>query len=353
MVAQSSGYLSTQRGFFWVGIERSAQSYGTVPRGQMYVQWESPAEQRHPYPIVMIHGGGGQGTDWLGAPDGRPGWAAMFLEEGYKVFVVDRPGHGRSPMHADVLGPASRPFTYEMAMGLFTRGGQFPFTNPLAQLNTQWPGNGAIGDPALDQLLASQGPMLANMAEAHRLEQRAGAQLLDRIGPAILMTHSAGGPFGWLAADARPGLVKAIIAVEPAGPPFMKIEHMGFGLPWGITAIPLTFDPPCKDISELQTVIHEQSGGSPLTLQVEPARRLPNLSGFPIVVVTAEASPAVLFDPATVAFLRQAGCDAEELRLAEHGVRGNGHLMMGEKNNEQVARVLFRWLEQHIASTGS
>jgi pimeloyl-ACP methyl ester carboxylesterase len=43
---------------------------------------------------------------------------------------------------------------------------------------------------------------------------------LDRIGPAIILTHSQSGPFGWLIADARPNLVKAIVALEPSGPPF-------------------------------------------------------------------------------------------------------------------------------------
>jgi len=361
MVAQSAEFLTTQRGFFFVGIERTAQPFGTTPRGQMYVQWECPLEQKHPYPIVMIHGGGGQGTDWLGAPDGRPGWAAMFLKAGYKVYVVDRPGHGRSPRHPDVLGRMSMPVSYELVMSLFARGTGVttgapgspaapasPFTNPFAHLNTQWPGSGAIGDPALDQLIASQGSMLADMAEAHRLEQRAGAELLDRIGPAILMTHSAGGPFGWVVADARPKAVKAIIAVEPLGPPFMQMPRMGIGLPWGLTAMPLTFEPPCKEPSELETVTRENPAGPPITLQAEPARRLPNLSGFPIAVVTAEASPVRMSDPGTVAFLRQAGCDAEELELAEQGVHGNGHLMMGERNNEQVAQVLFKWLDARV-----
>ena len=43
----------------------------------------------------------------------------------------------------------------------------------------------------------------------------AGAALLDKIGPAIVLTHSQSGAFGWLIADARPQLVKAIVAIEP------------------------------------------------------------------------------------------------------------------------------------------
>ena len=63
--------------FFWVGVERAELARGTVVNGkQMYVEYQIPAQVRHPYPIVLIHGGGGQGLDWLLTPDGRPGWAA-------------------------------------------------------------------------------------------------------------------------------------------------------------------------------------------------------------------------------------------------------------------------------------
>ena len=62
----------------------------------MFVQYMLPAERKHAYPLVMIHGGGGQGTDWLQTPDGRDGWADYFVADGWDVYVVDRPGHGRS-----------------------------------------------------------------------------------------------------------------------------------------------------------------------------------------------------------------------------------------------------------------
>src|SRR6266699_3927985 len=82
--------------YFWVGVERAELARGTVVNGrQMYVEYMIPAQLRHPYPIVMVHGGGGQGTDWIATPDERPGWAIHFLREGYGVYVVDRPGHGR------------------------------------------------------------------------------------------------------------------------------------------------------------------------------------------------------------------------------------------------------------------
>jgi pimeloyl-ACP methyl ester carboxylesterase len=95
--------------YFWIGVERAELARGTVVNGrQMYVEYMVPAQLRHPYPIVMVHGGGGQGTDWMGTPDGRPGWATYFLLEGYSVYIVDRPGHGRSPFNPDIDGPFPR-----------------------------------------------------------------------------------------------------------------------------------------------------------------------------------------------------------------------------------------------------
>ena len=44
-----------------------------------------------------------------------------------------------------------------------------------------------------------------------RAWRRCGVELLERIGPAVVMVHSAGGPFGWLVADARPELVRALV----------------------------------------------------------------------------------------------------------------------------------------------
>src|SRR5579872_1563120 len=74
----------------WYGVEHAKLARGTVCNGmQMYVEHWIPADVRHPYPLVLIHGGYGQGTDWISTPDGRRGWASLLLEQGYRVYVVD------------------------------------------------------------------------------------------------------------------------------------------------------------------------------------------------------------------------------------------------------------------------
>ncbi len=338
--------VTSRRGFFWVGVERRPAQSGTVAFGQMYVQWEAPEDVRHPYPIVLVHGGGGQGTDYLGTPDGRPGWATNLVQEGYAVYVVDRPGHGRSPFHPDVLGPMGPPSTYELFPLVFANPLEGPGSHPTAHLHTQWPGEPEIGDPTVDQFIAGTGPMLRDFAAAHALEQSRMAELLDRIGPAILVTHSAGGPAAWLAADARPELVKALVAIETMGPPFTQ-HPIGFSLVWGLAASPLTYDPVAADPSELQLESHEppEPGAPPMILQAEPARRLPNLARVPIAVVTSPASAFVHFDRHTVEFLRQAGCEVDLVRLADFGVEGNGHGIMLEKNSRETLRLILDWLD--------
>jgi pimeloyl-ACP methyl ester carboxylesterase len=209
-----------------------------------------------------------------------------------------------------------------------------PDSNPWASLHTQWPGGREPGDPIYNQWLAPSGPMLASWADMHALEQRRLAELLDLVGPAVLVTHSAGGPGTFLAADTRPDRVAALIAIETVGPPFAKRPEIGLDLAWGLASAPLTYDPPATDPSELQD-------GTP--------RRLPNLSRFPIAVVTAEASMFRLFDRDLVAVVVGAGCDVELVQLADHGVHGNSHGMMLERNHAEVLAVLTRWVDGKLA----
>ena len=106
-----SAPVTSRRGHFWVGAEPDPAT--GVARGPMFVYWESPVEVTRPYPIVLVHGGGGQGLDYLGTPDGRPGWSTLLVEQGWVVYVVDRPGHGRSAYIPELLGPMGPPLPIE------------------------------------------------------------------------------------------------------------------------------------------------------------------------------------------------------------------------------------------------
>jgi pimeloyl-ACP methyl ester carboxylesterase len=113
----------------------------------------------------------------------------------------------------------------------------------------------------------TQVPYLADGAKTQRLNQQALAALLDRIGPAIILTHSQSGPLGWLIADTRPQLVKAVVAVEPAGPPFENaVFDTKKARAWGVTDNPITYDPPVSDPAELKVEQQTQPDGPNLVL---------------------------------------------------------------------------------------
>ncbi|MBV9197819.1 MAG: alpha/beta fold hydrolase [Solirubrobacterales bacterium] len=349
-IVSSAPVTTSRRGAFWVGIEPFPGPLGTVMRGPMFVEWEAPAEPRPGPPWVLVHGGGGQATDYTVTPDGRPGWSRLLVEQGHTVFVVDRPGHGRSPHHPDILGPMGPQLGFEFLRPIFVPPPEGPDSNPTAQLHTQWPGGREPGDPVYDQTLCTSGPLLADPAEMHALEQRRLAELLHLVGPAVVVTHSAGGPGTFAGVDAGADKVAALIAIETLGPPFAQRPEMGLDMVWGLACAPIAYDPPVTDPSELKTATEERPelGPIPITLQQEPARRLANLSRFPIAVVTAEASMFLAYDRHLVEFLKQGGCDVELVRLADHGVHGNGHAMMLERNHEEVLGVLTDWVARKL-----
>ena len=65
---------------------------------------------------------------------------------------------------------------------------------------------------------------------------------------------------------------------------------------------------------------------------------LSNLKGFPTVVISAEASYHQLYDNCTVKYLKQAGLTIEWMPLQSKGIHGNGHMVMIEKNNLEIAK---------------
>jgi len=334
---ESTALKLADQGCFWVGVQRKQMPYGTIAQGQMFVQYMIPAEKRHALPVVMVHGGGGQGTHMMGI-GGRPGWVHYFVQAGYSVYWVDRPSYGRSPYHPDALGPSHLPNVpaYEGLIG------------SSAVFNTaQWPGPGGMNDPLIDQFMACEQGNVSDEAFHSDLVWPGGAELLDRIGPSILFVHAFGGFFAWGVADRRPNLVKAIVAMEINGNPFAA------QLRWGLTASPMTYDPPVTDLSQFKLVDQAAPPDSPrpvvspFKLQAEPVHKWKNLQGIPIAWVTSEfgggGSPI-----SNVAFLKQAGCSAEMLRLRDYDIHGNGNLMLMEKNNHEVFGVVQDWLNRKV-----
>jgi pimeloyl-ACP methyl ester carboxylesterase len=330
---------------------------GMFMTDQVYVErWSPPDGSYQPEPILMIHGGGQTAVNFDTTPDGRPGWAAWFVEHGYTVYLFDQPARGRSAFHRDehpvqtFRDAALRLEEYFTAPAAYGKWRQ-------SELHTQWPGAGRVGDPIFDRFYASQVPWILDQVYAEELVAEVGTRILDEIGPAVLLTHSQSGPFGWHLADRRPELVRGILAIEPNGPPYTVLERVGppeylrdgaFRWPYGITAAPITYDPPvvdpAVDLPFVRDTPDDPTTFASCHFQAEPARQLVNLARVPVLVVTGEASYHAGYDHCTVGYLRQAGVDVTFVPLAERGIHGNGHLMMMELNNREVAAVLHEWL---------
>ncbi|MGE0447598.1 MAG: hypothetical protein AB7P99_20410, partial [Vicinamibacterales bacterium] len=155
----------------YIGMETVMLPRGETLTGKnIYVEIFTPRQLRHPYPVILVPGGLSQGVDWLVTPDGRRGWALLLVEQGYKVYVVDRPGQGRTIYIPDLHGPfsAEAPTAEQVVRTV---------SQPDAAGHTQWPGSGRADDPAVLQFLASQGPAPRNPAGAEDAWRFSGARL--------------------------------------------------------------------------------------------------------------------------------------------------------------------------------
>lgn len=328
-LAQAGGEAGPIRlrdqGHFYVGlreleVEANPQAGpfgagGVALYGQMYVGFQLVEEPQQKYPLILVHGGGGQSTDYMSTPDGRDGWLDYFLAAGFDVYYVDRPAHGRSPGNTQYGAQGNPPTSGVISM--------------LAK-SDQWPGDASRSDPSLLQHLASSepGPTVDN-----EMLKENFAELLDRVGPAIIVTHSAGGPSGWLAMDARPEQVKAVVAIEAAG---------------NLPQLPLTWEPALAEgeTIALESIAPTEEGKLACDMQVEgSARQLPNFAGIPIFGILAPQSD--LFTPnyhCLIEFINQAGGEATLLNLADVGINGNGHFMQAAHNNGEIAQVMIDWM---------
>ena len=168
-----------------------------------------------------------------------------------------------------------------------------------------------------------------------------------------MVTHSQSGFLGWILGDACPNLVKAIVALEPNGPPFQNaIFKRNRERVYGLTDIPLTFTPPVSSASDLRPFVVFEGKHHTSFQQSFPPRRLVHLSQIPVLVVTSEAGYHAVYEDSTVQFLQEAGVNVTHIRLESVGIRGNGHLFFMELNSDEIAgEVVEPWLKKTLGTS--
>ncbi|KAK3367470.1 Alpha/beta hydrolase family-domain-containing protein [Podospora didyma] len=381
------------------GLEAAMRTVMFCDTYPMYVRTPTLEKVVSPVPIVFLHGDHHNGAMWLTKPDGGPGWAEYFWTRGFAIYVPDLPFTAPESLPGNYKeGAEQLPQAMQHTIHVTDIQNYFTASErvekpewPSAKAHTQWPGSGVRPDPifaryAMNYVCRST---FLDPRERQTAGQDALRDLLEKIGrPCILIGHGSGANMAWLAADASPKLVAAIIAVEP----IMPFTGHSVGLkkspddirPYGISDIPMNFDPPpvapSSTLDLVQASIYltdhepipryrpipyraflsEEYGKGRLlqdtTLEIgtvhrpalNPARQLPNLQGFPQAIVTAEASFHSETDWATVDFLRQAGVKVEHLKLEKYNLRGNGHLCPLEMNSSLIADLLMQWIRNRI-----
>lgn len=310
-----AGIISLRnQGHFIVGIETTPADNGAVTvSNQMYVGYQLVAEPKHPYPLILVHGGGAQASDWFSTPDGRDGFRDYFLAAGFDVYWVDRPGYGRSSTNTSYgeLGPSA----------------DSSIISFLAN-SDHWPGDSSdYTDTSIINWLAggSPGPYAGDAVSAADL-----AKLLERIGPAIIVTHSAGGMTGWWAMNANPGKVKGLMAIEAVGTYILENPVRG-----GLTFEPVLASEPAL-VADADGCMLQAAGS---------VSQVPAFVDKPIILVGAEHG-LIQALPCGLKALQQAGADASYLYLPDHGFSGGGHFFTGDTNNGEIAELLIGVLSE-------
>lgn len=196
------------------------------PEGQIaygdhaYAFYQVPVDAR-PYPLIFQHGGAQCKRTWETTPDGREGFQTLFLRKGYTTVLIDQPRMGEAGLALkadDGRNPyAKNPLYADKTMYMLCRCGIFDGDTPVPYEDSAMAGDAET----YNQFQRSWTPYEGELDDD--VSANAMAALLEKMGPSILVTHSMGGTIGWRT-PFRTDKVKAIIAFEPGGSPFIFPE---------------------------------------------------------------------------------------------------------------------------------
>jgi len=252
---------------------------------------------------------------WETTPDGRIGWSEYFVRKDRPVYLADQVSRARSGFDATSFGeikagrlPASQlpniiNATHQVAWAVFRFGPTFGNPFPDEQFPVE-----ALDEfskqviPDLNALLPTPSPTWTNMAA-----------LAVRLRGAVLMGHSESGFFPEQAALIDPSGIKGMISIEMPCPA-------------------LSGDQIAK-LAKIPTLVMFGD----------------HLSDMPAGGI---ANWAMSFDSckAFVAEVNKAGGDAEMMHLPALGIRGNSHMLMQDRNSDQLADLVLAWIDRHVES---
>lgn len=287
----------------------------TLHGDHCYAQFQIPLEPRE-LPLVMWHGGGQMGKTWESTTDGREGYQSIFLRRGFSVYIIDQPRRGRAG--ETTQGVTIMPTPGDQDLFIAWRLGIWPSFYP----NTKFPQTPDALDQFFRQFTVDTGP-------SDRTVVTDGvAAVFKKVGPAVLLTHSASGILGWLTAIKSPN-VAAIYAYEPTDYVFPQDQvppPMG-----GQVGNPVTLD----DFLKLTKI----------PIRIQYSDHIPTSpSPYPRLETWRNR---VALGSLMVSAINQNGGNASILHLPDIGIYGNTHFSFSDVNNIQIADLLSQWLSEN------
>lgn len=287
-----------------------------------YYDLIEPAGGSKKPPMLLISGGAHSGSCYLSTADGRPGWAYAFARRGYKVAVADWAGCGRSGYV------------------------------PNDKLNGE-------------MVVAGLGKVLESLGQ-----------------PAIVMTHSMSGAYGWKLLEKYGQRIAKVVGVAPSPPGNIQTapeilqeteETIDVQLFKGGSVLKLSRKTPF--VSSRGFVDQKLIGASKLFPRDSAARYAASLIAIPprlilervniggsqlkvsdfsnyagkrvlILTGTDDIDHPVNIDKPIADWLNENGAKADFLYLGDKGINGNGHMMMLESNSDALAGLIASWIEK-------
>ncbi|MFC1951345.1 hypothetical protein ACFLXN_02940 [Chloroflexota bacterium] len=285
---------------------------------QVPVHYLIPANVTRDLPVIMIPGMGLTSSIYLSTPDGRDGWATIFAEAGFEVYVMDEPNNAVSSFNvipfdeveSGDLSPSEMPgFTKWNTESSWSTWGMGE-TYPTPFEDSLFPAEYA------EEFFKSITPVYSEGMSDNRFGWRQKAPglaaLLGEVGPAIVICHSASGKTAFEAMKMEPHLMKGLVAIEPAGVPSNEDDFLSY----------------MTEIGDIPFLSMHGDYFNPWRTQQEGNQT--NCQNVADVLSANGGSGQVIDLP-----------DVE-------GIVGNSHLMMIDNNNDDLADMIIDWLNEHV-----
>ena len=275
-------------------------TYGSYYTNDALVNFIKSGKKTNSASIVMVPGLNLTSYIFFTTPDDRKGWAELFADKGYDVYMVNDPKFDFAT--GGILAPFSVPSNGKTA----TQGSVQAWQSDIWR---RWGFGSSQGNPYTDAQFPTDSfadfalnyPYLGT--STFRYENAISAVIDSIKGKVWLLSHSAGTQSAVLAAHQKKTQVNGLILIEPAGPPDSTDfpDFNGFHM-FGVY-------------------------GDYISSRNQTSRKL------------AVEAVSKLF--------QNAGGKADVVSLPEDSlVKGNSHLLMQDKNSYYVFDIIDHWLQQ-------